>query len=232
MTGSGLSADEIWLAATWPFVREQLPPPPAMIAELGCGEAGGQLTALLSVGYDAAGVDPEAPEGPAYRRIAFEDYWPDTPVDAVIASLSLHHVADPAAMLDHVGHVLAPGGTLVVIEWISECFDEATAQWCFRHKLRDSTQPGAWLAELRTEWAESALPWEVFRRGWLERRGLHSASAIRQALDARFVTTHDSSGPYYFPDLLDADATAERAAIDTGAIKAGCLRYTGRPVAG
>jgi len=42
-----------------------------------------------------------------------------------------------------------------------------------------------------------------------------------------FVTAHDSSGPYYFPDLLDADATVEQAAIDAGAIKAGCLRYAG-----
>jgi SAM-dependent methyltransferase len=228
MTGSGSSADDIWLAATWPFVRDQLPRPPARVIELGCGEAGGQVTALLDAGYDATGVDPEAPEGPAYKRIAFEDYWPDAPVNAVIASLSLHHVADPATVLDHVSRVLAPGGILVVIEWISERFDEATATWCFRLKIRDRAQPGAWLAELRDEWAESALPWEVFCRGWLEHHGLHSASSIRRALDARFVTTHDSGGPYYFPDLLDADAVAEQAAIDTGAIKAGCLRYAGR----
>jgi SAM-dependent methyltransferase len=143
----------------------------------------------------------------------------------VIASLSLHHVADPGAVLDHVCDVLAPGGTLVVIEWISECLDEATAQWCFHHQLRD--HEGAWLAELCSEWTESALSWGVFFRGWLERHGLHSASTIRRALDARFVTTHDSSGPYYFPDLLDADATVEQSAIDAGAIKAGCLRYAG-----
>jgi len=98
MTGSGSSADEIWLTATWPFVRDQLPRPPARVVELGCGEAGGQVTALLSAGYDATGVDPEAPEGPVYQRIPFEDYWPDTPLDAVIASLSLHHAADPATI--------------------------------------------------------------------------------------------------------------------------------------
>ena len=152
---------------------------------------------------------------------------PDAPLDAVIASLSLHHVADPGNVLDHVCDVLAPGGTLVVIEWISECLDEATAQWCFHHQVRDPTHPGAWLAELCRQWVESALSWDVFFRGWLERHGLHSASIIRRGLDARFVTTHDSSGPYYFPDLLDADATVEQAAIDAGAIKAGCLRYAG-----
>jgi hypothetical protein len=123
--------------------------------------------------------------------------------------------------------VLAPCGTLVLIEWISECLDEATAQWCFHHQVRDPTHPGAWLADLCSEWTESALSWDVFFRGWLECHGLHSASTIRRALDARFVTAHDSSGPYYFPDLLDAEATVEQAAIDAGAIKAGCLRYSG-----
>ena len=130
-------------------------------------------------------------------------------------------------MLDHVRELLAPGGTLIVIEWISECLDEATAAWCFRHEVREPTQPGAWLAELRREWTESAFSWNAFCRGWLHHHGLHSASTIRRALDARFDTTHDSTEPYYFPELLDADATVEQAAIDAGAIKAGCLRYAG-----
>lgn len=227
MPASGSSADAIWLTATWPFVREHLPQPPARIVELGCGEAGGHLAALLNDRYDAVGVDPEAPERTGYRRIAFEDYVPDAPLDAVIASLSLHHVADPGTVLDHVCDVLAPGGTLVVIEWISECLDAATAQWCFHHQVRDPAHPGAWLADLGSEWIESALSWDVFFRGWLDRHGVHSASSIRRALDARFVTTHDSSGPYYFPDLLDADVTVEKAAIDAGVIKAGCLLYAG-----
>ena len=227
LPASGCSVDEIWLTATWPFVREQLPKPPARIVELGCGESGGHVAALLNAGYDAVGVDPEAPQRPGYRRMAFEDYVPDAQLDGVIASLSLHHVADPGIVLDHVCEVLAPGGSLVVIEWISECMDEATARWCFHHQVRDPTQPGAWLADLGSEWTESALSWDAFCRGWLARHGLHSASTIRRALDDRFVTTHDSSGPYYFPDLLDADPNVEQAAIDAGTIKAGCLRYAG-----
>jgi hypothetical protein len=69
LPGSGLSADEIWLTATWPFIREQLPRPPATVVELGCGEAGGHIAALLDAGYDALGVDPEAPLRPGCRRI-------------------------------------------------------------------------------------------------------------------------------------------------------------------
>ncbi len=228
---SRASPDEIWLDATWPFVRGQLPPPPATVIELGCGQVGGHVPALLRAGYPATGVDPEAPGGPAYQRMTFEDYRPDAPVDAVIASTSLHHVDDPGTVLDRVADVLVPGGTLVVVEWVSEDFDEAAARWCFRHRLRDPGEPGAWLAGLHAEWAASALSWDGFLRGWLEHHGLHSAATIRQALEARFLTTHESSGPYYFPDLLDADVLAEQAAIDAGQVKPGCLRYAGRSAA-
>jgi SAM-dependent methyltransferase len=222
------SSSEIWLAATWPFIRDQLPAPPARVIELGCGGAGGHVPALLRAGYDAMGVDPEAPEAPQYRREAFENYRPDGSVDTVVASLSLHHVEDLSVVLDHVSDLLRPGGSLVVIEWISEAFDDATAQWCFRRRLRDSTERGAWLARHHDEWVASDLPWESYVRGWLEHHGLHSAAAIRRELDTRFKATYESTGPYFFPDLLDADASVEQEAIDADEIRAGCLRYAGR----
>jgi SAM-dependent methyltransferase len=226
--GGGGSADEIWLSATWPFVRGQLPPPPARVIELGCGQAGGHIPALVQAGYDATGVDPEAPEGTEYGQAAFEDYWPEGPADAVIASVSLHHVEDPGVALDHVAEVLGPDGTLIVIEWISEDFDEATVRWCFGHQPRDADDHDGWLAGLRAQWTESGLSWDEFFGGWLEHHGLHPASAIRRELEVRFTGTHLSTGPYYFSDLLDADAAAEQAAIDAGQLRAGCLRYTGR----
>jgi hypothetical protein len=34
LPGSGLSADEIWRTATWPFVRQHLPETPARVVEL------------------------------------------------------------------------------------------------------------------------------------------------------------------------------------------------------
>jgi hypothetical protein len=50
------AADRIWLAASWPFVRGQLPPPPARVIELGCGSLGGHVPALLRAGYDAGQI--------------------------------------------------------------------------------------------------------------------------------------------------------------------------------
>jgi tRNA-Thr(GGU) m(6)t(6)A37 methyltransferase TsaA len=196
------------------------------VVELGCGPAGGHVPALIQAGYDATGVDPEAPEGPAYLRARFEEYRPSGPADAVVASVSLHHVDDPAVVVDRIAGLLAPDGVLVVVEWISEHFDEATARWCFGHHSLD--EPGAWLGELEANWAASGLGWDAFFRAWLEEHGLHAAGIIRRALDDRFAVTHLSSGPYYFPDLPGADPAAEQAAIDAGRIRAGCLRYAGR----
>jgi SAM-dependent methyltransferase len=228
MTASGCSPDEIWLTATWPFVRDHVPAAPAVVTEAGCGASGGHVPALLRAGYQATGVDPEAPDGRGYRQMRFEDYQPGRPVDAVVASVSLHHVDDVPTVLDHVARILAPGGRLIVVEWISEDFDEATARWCFRHALADQGEHGAWLAGLRAEWQESELPWGSFYAGWLGQHGLHSAAVIRRELAARFSTLHESTGPYYFPDLGDADAAAEQAAIDAGTIRAGCLQYAGQ----
>jgi SAM-dependent methyltransferase len=227
-SASGVATDGIWLGATWPFVRGQLPPPPGRVIELGCGPIGGHVPALIRAGYDATGVDPEAPQGPAYVRARFEDYRPQGPADAVVASVSLHHVADPAAVAGQAADLLTPDGVLVVVEWISEDFDEATARWCFRQRLRDQDEPGAWLSGMYTGWAESGLGWDTYFRARLDEHGLHPAAAIRRALDARFAVTHLSTGPYYFPDLPDTDAAAEQAAIDAGQIRAGCLRYAGR----
>ncbi len=83
---------------------------------------------LSAVGYDAAGVDPQAPQGRCYHRAEFELDEQRGPADAVVACTSLHHVADLGDVLDRVDTALAAGGVLVVIEWARERFDEATVQ--------------------------------------------------------------------------------------------------------
>jgi len=92
-----VTPDERWLAALWPFVRAWLPPPPAAVVEIGCGPLGGFVPMLHAAGYAAAGVDPEAPEGPWYRRIEFERYELPEPAQAVVACTSLHHVGGDGA---------------------------------------------------------------------------------------------------------------------------------------
>lgn len=94
--------------------------------EIGCGPLGGFVPMLRSVGYAATGVDPEAPAGPWYQRVEFERYEMAEPAEAVLACTSLHHVADLGEVLNLVGTALVSGGSLVVVEWAQERFDEAT----------------------------------------------------------------------------------------------------------
>jgi SAM-dependent methyltransferase len=223
-----VARDERWLGYGWPFVRAALPAPPAEVLEIGCGTVGGFVPALLRDGYAATGVDPEAPEGPAYRQAEFERYDPPRRVDAVVASTSLHHVADLDLVLDRVASALKPGGTAVVIEWASEAFDEATARWCFARlpETGPGGEPG-WLAKRRDAWLASGEPWPAFFAGWRGEEGLHDGEDVLRALDARFSRVSCGYGPYFFADLADTTEADEQAAIGAGQIRATGIRYTG-----
>src|SRR5215470_708668 len=85
-----VTPDERWLATMWPFVRGSLPAPPGAVVEIGCGPLGGFVPMLRAAGYDASGVDPEAPEGLWYHRVEFEQHELAGPAAAVVACTSLH----------------------------------------------------------------------------------------------------------------------------------------------
>ncbi len=129
-----MTPGERWLSATWQVVRSHLPSAPARVVDVGCGPLGGFVPMLRSDGYDAIGIDPEAPDEAHYQRIQFEHAELPQQVDAVIASTSLHHV------------------------------NEETANWCFKrlgpqdeagwlHHRRDE-----WLASGR-EWPSYLRDW-------------------------------------------------------------------------
>ncbi len=228
-----MTPDQRWLAAIWPVVRGQLPAAPAWVTELGCGPLGGFVPRLRAAGYQAVGVDPAAPDGPWYRRVEFERYVPPGPADAVLACTSLHHVADLGEVLELIQAALAPGGTLVVVEWARERFDEATARWCCARLPPAGGEP-SWLQELCAQWRDSGQPWDACCRSWAAAERLHTGQDILAALGRRFDATGPVSyGPYFFPDLAGTTEHDEQAAIDRGQIQPGRIRYTGlRPGAG
>jgi SAM-dependent methyltransferase len=214
---------ERWLSATWPLVQQRLPAPPATVLDVGCGSVGGFVPMLVGAGYDAVGIDPKAPDEARYQQVEFEHADLPAEVDAVMASTSLHHVANPAMVIDGMVAALAPGGIVVVVEWASEKFDEQTARWCFGH-LGDEE---GWLHELRDEWRASALEWPTYFDGWLEREGLHSGERLVRLLEERLERRLLAEGPYYFADLADVTEAEEQAAIDTGQVQAGRIDYVG-----
>ena len=183
---------------------------------------------LESAGYEAAGVDPEAPQGSAYRQVEFERYDLPGRVDAIVACTSLHHVADLGAALDLVEAALAPGGVAVIVEWARERFDEATARWCFARLPEAVGDHPGWLHHRQAEWRESGQSWDEYLRSWEQAEGLHAGLAILDELDARFDSRLATYGPFFFPELDGTSEADEQAAIDRGLIQANRIQYAGR----
>jgi SAM-dependent methyltransferase len=217
-----------WLTALWPFIRSQLPPPPASVLELGCGPLGGFVPRLLDEGYEAVGVDRNAPTGADFHQLDFEHYDPPRPVDAVVACRSLHHVDDPVDVADRIAAALCPGGTMVVVEWAWERFDEQTARWCFeRLEPAEAGEDQGWLQRRRDGWLASGEAWDAYFVAWAGTHGIHRAERILRELDERFERRSCEFAPYFFADLGDVAEADEQAAIDAGEIRATGIRYVG-----
>jgi SAM-dependent methyltransferase len=226
-----MTADKRWLESIWPKVARRLPPPPAVVVELGCGPLGGFVPALEKSGYESLGIDPEAPEGAAFRRVSFEQSALPERIDAAIACTSLHHVADPGAVLDTILTKMGPEGVVVVVEWDWERFDEPTARWAF-DRLAPPEPEGEhdnWLHRHRAQWLASGRAWDDYLRGWTNEEGLHSAETLLTELNRRLVPQLCDAGPYLYPELATTSEADEQRAIDAGRINAMRIDYVGRP---
>jgi SAM-dependent methyltransferase len=219
---------ERWLGPLWPFVLSGLPPAPASVIEIGCGTFGGFVPELRRGGYEALGVDRSAPDRPDFQRVDFEDYDPSRPVDAILASRSLHHVRDVDEVLDRVAAALRPGGVIVVLEWAWERFDEATARWCFARLDPSPAEDPGWLQRRRDGWLASGETWPAYFEDWASQHGIQRSDRILAGLAARFEQTSCEYAPYFFADLADSSEGAEQAAIDAEEIRATGIRYCGR----
>jgi hypothetical protein len=193
-----MTPDERWLVTMWPFVRGWLPAPPAAVVEIGCGPLGGFVPMLRSAGYDASGVDPEAPEGPWYHRVEFERHEMPGPAAALVACASLHHVADVGEVLGLAGSALADGGMLVVVEWAWERFDAATARWCF-DRLPASAAEHSWLRHRHDEWRASGCPGKAISGPGRQRRACTRARTSCANWTPGSTASSSVTGPIFFP---------------------------------
>lgn len=178
------------------FVLNQLPPPPGRVLEVGCGREGGLVELLVERGYQALGVDPQAPEGEHFRRSTFQEL--DGEWDAVVAGRVLHHVHPLEESLDKLAS-LAP--LLVADEFSYERIDESAQDWYeSQHRLLRAAgrepigpphldewrvnhpglhQHGVLLPALRARYDERVLEWVPYLHRWL---GGPSSEALEQAL--------------------------------------------------
>jgi SAM-dependent methyltransferase len=204
------------------FVLAHLPPRQARILEVGCG-AGGLARALARAGHDVTAIDPEAPEGPIFRRVTLEAFVEPGPFDAVVASVSLHHVDDLADALDKIAGLLRPEGVLVLSEYAKERFDRATAEWYYEQRRALAASGG--------KAAPGSLD-ECIRGSEEDDAEIHGYAAMRAELDRRFRERFFSWVPYLYRDLEGICSEAlEQALIDAGTIRATGFRYVGETAA-
>lgn len=196
------------------FTLSQLPSAPQRVLEVGCGREGGVAPALAAAGYDVLAVDPDAPEGPLYRRITLEELDDPGPFDAVVAGRVLHHVRPLASALDKLA-ALAP--LLVLDEFAWNHMDEPTIDWYeSQHRL------------LVAAGREPKGPPDLAE--WHRRHSdLHPYETLRAELEARYEEDYFEWCPYFYR-WLDGPASEalESALIDTRAIRPIGFRYVGR----
>jgi SAM-dependent methyltransferase len=187
------------------LARTELPPPPARVLEVGCGN-GALALSLATDGYDVVAVDPRAPDGPIFRQIAIEELGDEVPFDGAVASLSLHHVHDLGVAVERVRSLLRTGGPFVVRDFAWNLVDEPTARWDYARRGRVGG-----LAEWRAEHDH-----------------LHRFEAMRSALDARFRERRFEWGAYLSEfEPGERDVSEERRLIEAGVIRAVGFLYVG-----
>jgi SAM-dependent methyltransferase len=197
------------------FVLNQLPPPPCRVLEVGCGPEGGLVRALVEAGYDAIGIDPEAPEGERFVRGTFQDAsstlsqgW-----EAVVAGRVLHHVNPLEEGLDRLAE-LAP--RLLVDEFARELIQEREQVW-YEERYRLVVEAGA------------QAPGPPSLDAWRARHpDLHGHRVLLDALRARYEERTHEWIPYLHRWLGDPESeSVEAEAVATGALRAVGWRWSG-----
>ena len=195
------------------FVLAHLPPPPARVLEVGCGRRGGVTPRLVEAGYDALGIDEQAPQGPMFRQIRLEELEEPAAFDAVVAERVFHHVDPLGDALDKVAR-LAP--LFVLDEFAWERIDEPTREW-YEGQYRALAAAGR----------EPPGPPDLaeWRRRW---DGLHPSDVVRRELASRFDERCHEDHAYLYR-WLDGPATKplEQALVDAGAIRPIGFRWIG-----
>jgi hypothetical protein len=191
---------------------QSLLPPPARVLEVGCGH--GELArALVTEGYEVLAIDPEAPEGPSFRRVTLAEFEDPGPFELAVAERVLHHVHPLEPAFAKLAS-LAP--VLVLDEFAWDRIDEPTQDWYERqHRM------------LRAAGSEPKGPPDLDE--WrVNHPGLNPAHAILEAAAGSFAQRCLEWRPYLHRWLGGpASEVLERTLIEAEAIQPTGFRYVG-----
>ena len=198
---------------------------------------GGAGLALARAGHSVTAIDPQAPEGPIFRRVRIEEFTDPSPVRPCGGDPIPTPRRRPRYGREQHGRSAPRGGTLVVVEFAWDRIDEATAEWALeRLPVASLSEKPSWLGRRCQEWArggarETRAPAESYFAEWASEEGFHSSRRIRDELGRRFVERLFEWVPLY-PDLReDVSESDESAAIVAGTINATGFRYVGTRLA-
>jgi ubiquinone/menaquinone biosynthesis C-methylase UbiE len=201
------------------FVLAGVRGPPRRVLEVGCG--GGELASALAVaGHDVVAIDPKAPTGAIFRRMRLQEFDDPARFDAVVASLSLHHIPQLEAAVEKIARVLRPQGRLLLNEFAWERLDRRAARWVVEREA--TTHPGRSdrVDEVQAEWKR-------------EHDGLHTGASLLTALEGYFECLRLEWVPYIARMIGDPAAEPEEArAIAEGRLDPVGFRWIGRTILG
>jgi SAM-dependent methyltransferase len=183
------------------FIHRWLPERPARGLEVGCGD-GKLMHRLTAAGYDATGLDPEAPLQQGFIRDTLEAFRSRAIFDAAVAIRSLHHVHDRGLALDNLGALLRPGGRLIAFEFAVEHLDDVARRWLAARALAAPVDESG-LAEVVPLWE------------------------LREELERRFELLTSEPTAYLAREAEREDLVGEELA----AIRAGTLNPAGMRLA-
>jgi hypothetical protein len=185
------------------------------VLEVGCGTEGGLVPALVEAGYDALGIDPEAPDGEHYVRGRFQEPSCNLQLgwEAVVAGRVLHHVHPLGEGLDRLAE-LAP--RLLVDEFARELIEEREQAW-YEERYRLLVAEGA------------TPPGPPSLDAWRERHpDLHGHRVLLDALRARYEERTHEWVPYLHRWLGDPESESiEAELVATGSLRAVGWRWSG-----
>ncbi len=179
----------------------------AEILEIGCGE-GRVAFDLLNRGYRLIGLDSD-PELVARAQDrgarALVASWPEfdsAPVDVIAFTRSLHHISPLREAVARARELIRPTGLLLIEDFAFDEANETTIVWFL--KVLRSKQGLALIKpvadQLVTDLLNSKDPLAVWHRN--HNRGLHSITAMSQAVAEHFIIRETELVPYLYRYLV------------------------------